>query len=166
MAEGRKYVAINFDQEYFIDELLPRWSTNNALDESIYIIARFVTHDPASNATVYDELTIEIKGSGEPFSIYCDWNSLSVANSQHDVTYDISSPSKAPAPRRSYDFDSALATGEVSEKCLNLTSTSIDFLLPDGTVWTLWNEGDVYDANADSGFWIRTEVDSTGNEYK
>jgi hypothetical protein len=114
---------------------------------------------------IYDELTVEIKGSGEPFSIYCDWDSLSVATSQHAVTYDISSPSKAPAPRQSFDFDSAL-TGAVSEKCMNLTSTSIDFLLSDGTVWTLWNSGDEYDSNQDSGFWIRTEIDASGNEYK
>jgi hypothetical protein len=38
-------------------------------------------------------------------------------------------------------------TGDVSEKCMNLVSTSINFLNDDGTVWTLWREGDEYDAN-------------------
>jgi hypothetical protein len=79
MRDGFKYVDLTFDQEYFIDDLLENWSETADLNGSIYIYAQFVTHDPASGAMVYDELTVEIKGSGEPFSIYCDWDSLNVA---------------------------------------------------------------------------------------
>jgi hypothetical protein len=164
MEDGKKYVDLSFTQEYFLNDL-DMWKLTHALDESIYITAMFVTIDPAGGANVTDEFTVEIKGSGEPLSIYCDYGALSVATSQGAVEYQVTDPSPAPAARVSVDFESTLA-GEVPEMCMSLVRRSLDFNLPDGTVWTLWNEGDEYDENADSGFWVVDELNSDGTTSK
>jgi hypothetical protein len=145
MAAGARYADLTFDQEYFINHVQMGRGESYALDEEIIIPVRFITYDPANElARVEDSFTLIIKGSGEPLSVYCDYSQLVLATPrQGALAYTIPNPSPEPGTRVELDFASALTTDNtnISEMCMGLTTTSLDFNMPDGDIWTVWKEG-------------------------
>jgi hypothetical protein len=169
MNAGARYVDLTFDQEYFLNNVQPMRGNSYAMDEEITITVRFVTHDPAfEEATIEDKFDLVLKGSGEPLSVYCDYSLLVLATSQSDITYDIPDPSPKPGMRVELDFITALTAdnANVSEMCMGLLTTSLDFALPNNGVWTAWKEGTEYTDDANSGFWIYDAVDASGAMVK
>jgi hypothetical protein len=79
MVENDKWVELNYDQEYFINELIPKYGqADTGADGTIIIMGRFMHEDPASGYTLPDEVTILVHGSGETLSAYCDYAGLYV----------------------------------------------------------------------------------------
>ena len=170
MDDGKKYVDIEIDQSYFLETLQDKLGrANGDASETISIISRFVTEDPASGAVVYDEVTVDVIGSGESFTAYCDYSQLEVEDwtQMSDITYDIPSPSPVPGQRVDYDLPTTL-TGQdrVSEQCMDLVTMTFDIKLPDGSLINVWREDDEYDEESNSGYWIIYSVDETSNEDK
>jgi hypothetical protein len=75
---------------------------------TVWIEARFTTYDAASNTTVHDYFVIEIIGSGEPLSAYCNYDVLTVAFGMEAFTYEIPSPSPYPGFRMEFPANIAL----------------------------------------------------------
>jgi hypothetical protein len=169
MSPGGRFFELTFDQEYFINDVQPGRGETYALDEEIEIPVRLTTFDAAHLAArIEDSFKLIIKGSGEPLSVYCDYSQLELATTQGALTYDIPNPSRKPGTRVELDFTSALTTdnSNVSEMCMGLTTTSLDFKLPNNDIWTVWKEGELHDENKNSGFWIYDAQDASGAMVK
>jgi hypothetical protein len=74
-----------------------------------------------------------------------------------DFTYDISSTDPYPGQRITVPFTSELAgTDNINEECMSLVYMTLDFVFADGSMDTLWTEGDEPNDESDSVFALVT----------
>jgi hypothetical protein len=168
MVDGDKWVALNYDQEYFLNHLIPEYGNADiGVDGTVIIMGRFMHEDPASGYTLADEVTILVTGSGETLSAYCEYSGLYVDGTQESFAYDIPFPSPHPGHRVQHEYTPRLMGQEtVASTCMGLVTESLEYVFEDGTVDVWWHTGKKINDEENSDIYLVDEFEPTTQELK
>jgi hypothetical protein len=75
------YFKFQTSQEDYMNKLVPKFDPHSdplSLPEAVWIQARFRTWDEATKMEIVDEFWLEVRGSSETFTDFCDYSSLSI----------------------------------------------------------------------------------------